>query len=335
YGLRATGTVEVKCKATEAGLWQRVGAGEWQEAAKGQAVFSASYDQPITLVADKPAWLNLNDTTPPQVVRLTLDGQEVEPEKAKDLGWIEAPKRLTVEIREAENPLDLGSLKVGVNGRPAEAGVVTATAAGDGKGLKVEVDLQRALGEERQTRKVAVEVSVADKSVDRQRMVLPVAFMIRVPQDAGAIYLSDLQAVSSFAHGGLILDRDYIGNPAQIADRVYAKCLTLCPEPSPDGVHGEVVYLLPPDKPGLTLYSDVGISTSASGNGSAAFLVQVGGEAKGPWQTLYTSPTLRGGEEPVTVKVELGRAKYLRLYTTDAGDGIGSDHAVWGGARLK
>jgi hypothetical protein len=32
--------------------------------------------------------------------------------------------------------------------------------------------------------------------------------------------------------------------------------------------------------------------------------------------------------------VELGPAPYLRLYTTDAGDGINSDHALWGNARL-
>ncbi|MBI3922955.1 MAG: NPCBM/NEW2 domain-containing protein, partial [Armatimonadetes bacterium] len=49
---------------------------------------------------------------------------------------------------------------------------------------------------------------------------------------------------------------------------------------------------------------------------------------------LYTSSTLRGGQEPVTIAVPLGKARYLRLYTTDADDGIGSDHAVWGNARV-
>jgi hypothetical protein len=44
---------------------------------------------------------------------------------------------------------------------------------------------------------------------------------------------------------------------------------------------------------------------------------------------------MRGGEEPAPISLALGATKYLRLYTTDAGDGINSDHALWGDARLK
>ena len=65
------------------------------------------------------------------------------------------------------------------------------------------------------------------------------------------------------------------------------------------------------------------------------FLVQVGDAPGGTWKTLYASPVLRGGQEPVSLNLKLGNAKYLHLYTTDAGDGINSDHAVWGNARLK
>ncbi|MBM3477354.1 MAG: hypothetical protein FJX75_29140 [Armatimonadetes bacterium] len=163
---------------------------------------------------------------------------------------------------------------------------------------------------------------------------MSISFMVQVEADPNAIYLSDLQPVSSFAHGGLIRDRDYVGNPAEIAERFYPKCLTLCPEPSPEGTHGEVVYALPVDRGGLTLRSDIGISSSSLGNGSAAFLVQTGASATGPWETVYESPILRGGQEPLTLALPLGAATHLRLYTTDAGDGINSDHAVWGGVRL-
>ncbi|NLF17202.1 MAG: hypothetical protein GX595_08085, partial [Lentisphaerae bacterium] len=73
---------------------------------------------------------------------------------------------------------------------------------------------------------------------------------------------------------------------------------------------------------------------SAKGNGSAVFIVQTGNSPEGPWETLATSPTLRGGNDAMTLRVDLGTARFLRLVTTDAGDGISSDHAFWGNARL-
>ena len=56
--------------------------------------------------------------------------------------------------------------------------------------------------------------------------------------------------------------------------------------------------------------------------------------AQGEWKTLHTSPVMRGGQPALIVEIPLQRVKYLRLYTTSAGDGIGSDHALWGAARL-
>lgn len=64
-------------------------------------------------------------------------------------------------------------------------------------------------------------------------------------------------------------------------------------------------------------------------------MVQTGPSAQGPWETLWTSPVMRGKQEPVALKVDLGEARFLRLYVTDADDGIGADHAMWGLARLK
>jgi len=55
----------------------------------------------------------------------------------------------------------------------------------------------------------------------------------------------------------------------------------------------------------------------------------------GQWKTVYTSPTLRGSQEPVPISVDISGAKRLRLYCTDAGDGIGSDHATWADVRLE
>jgi len=116
---------------------------------------------------------------------------------------------------------------------------------------------------------------------------------------------------------------------------MYGKCLTMHPETSPDGAHGEAIYKLPADPTNPALYTDIGISDSSFGNGSVKFLVQVSDSPQGKWKTLYNSTTLQGGYDPIAIKLPLGNAKYLRLYTTDADDGISSDQAVWGNARLK
>ena len=115
---------------------------------------------------------------------------------------------------------------------------------------------------------------------------------------------------------------------------MYPKCLMICPEPSAEGPHGEMVFALPATAP-RTLHSDIGMEEAAKTGGSVVFMVQTSESATGPWQTLYTSAVMRGGTAAETIRVDLGEAKFLRLYTTDAGDGINSDHALWGNVRLK
>jgi hypothetical protein len=293
----------------------------------------------VALITNKPAWLNLKDLAPPTLVRAALDGKPVELTSLADLGWIEAPRRLTLEFRDAENPLDASGLGVTLNGKAAVTGAggdVKATAIEGGKGLSVEVDLERALASEKgRARRNVLQVSVADRSVDRRETSAVVSYLARVPLDPNAIYLSDLTPVKAFAHGGLIRDHDYVGNVAEIAGRVYPKCLTLCPEVTAGGNHAEVVYQLPAGRGALSFLADLGVSSSARAYGSVTFTVQRGDSPDGPWEDLYASPTMRGGEEPAPISLALGATKYLRLYTTDAGDGINSDHALWGDARLK
>lgn len=335
YGAAGTGGFAIKSPVTAGAISYSIGGGEWQTATKGKATFAAkeTEGQPVRLVAGKPAWLDLNDHEAP-VVAMVLDGKPIAPEEAAKLGWIEAPTVLVVTFTDAANPLNVAGLSVKLNGRPVAAEQLKVTPGGDNRTVRVEIDLAKALANETQARKHVLELSVADKSVERHQANATVTFMVRQPEETGVIYLSDLTPVSSFAHGGLIRDTDYVGNPAQIADVAYPKCLTMHPEPSPQGEHAEAVYELPADKGALRLKSDIGISTSSLGNGSAEFMVQVGDTAQGEWRTLFTSPVMRGGQPPVVADVPLGGAKYLRLYTTSAGDGNGSDHALWGSARL-
>ncbi|MBM3475890.1 MAG: hypothetical protein FJX75_21695, partial [Armatimonadetes bacterium] len=222
FALRATGDVSVECAATAAALDWRAGNAAWQHSAQGKPTFSADETGggTVRLISGKPPWLNLTDTSAPALARLALDDRELTVEQAKDLGWIAAPKQLAVEFRDAENPLDPASLAVTVNGTriDGDAALVSATSGEEGKALALRIDLTRALAPHAaQPRRHRVEATIADRSVERRQSTVSISFMVQVEADPNAIYLSDLQPVSSFAHGGLIRDRDYVGNPAEIA----------------------------------------------------------------------------------------------------------------------
>ena len=60
-----------------------------------------------------------------------------------------------------------------------------------------------------------------------------------------------------------------------------------------------------------------------------------GGLAHLKWKRVYEWEKIIGGMLPIPVKVDITGATRLRLFTTDAGDGINSDHAAWGAARVE
>jgi len=339
--LRASGTVTVRTPVTRGALAYQTLGDPWRQSPDGKTTFTAqeAKGRPVHIVTGAPDWLDLEDGEAPALTTLALDGQALTAQAARDLGWIDAPGELVATFTDAASPLDLASLTVRLNGQPlvgAGLSTVDTRVSEAGKALEVRVDLKAALaGEPARPRKHALAISVADRSVMQHTAILDVSFVNRAPVDADAVFLSDLPPVRSFAHGGLIRDRDYVGNPAQIAGRIYPKCLTLCPEPSADGAYAESVYRLSPEQADMTFTAEVGISESSQGRGTAVFTLQSGDSPEGEWRTLYKSSVLRGGQEPVSIEASMAGARYLRLYTTDAGDGINSDHAVWGEAKLK
>jgi hypothetical protein len=78
--------------------------------------------------------------------------------------------------------------------------------------------------------------------------------------------------------------------------------------------------------------ASVGIMDGAGG-GSAEFIVRLQTKG-GEWREAYHSPPVALGQPPLAVAVPLGDADRLLLEVNDAGDGIGSDHAVWADARI-
>ena len=67
--------------------------------------------------------------------------------------------------------------------------------------------------------------------------------------------------------------------------------------------------------------------------GSATFIAEV--YRGGRWERVFESGIIRLGDESQEVGVEITGAEKLRLVTTDAGDGIACDHAVWAQARVE
>ncbi len=156
------------------------------------------------------------------------------------------------------------------------------------------------------------------------------------PGPDGGIHLSDLQPGDSLIHGGLKKDCNYTGGPLVIGEVAFAKGLTTHTKAAAEGGRSFVTYPLKTGLAGATRFSaQVGIEDSAGKEGSVVFIVEL--LRRGTWERVYESPVIRSGQEgvPVAVDVDITGAEALRLATTDAGDGINSDHAAWGNARVR
>jgi len=336
YALHATGDVTVMAPATGESSFYRLGDGAWEEAPDGRTSFSGAEmgAEWAAIIVGKPDWLDLDDDEAPVLERIVVDGEALTAEEAADLGWIDTPRRAQLTFRDAANPIDIKSLSVMLDGAAVGADDVTLREEDDGRALSVAIDLAAHV-DDAQPQRHRLLVTVSDSSIARHEASATLTWIARVALDEDATWLSDLKPVRSFAHGGLILDRDYGGETSEMGDRMYPKSVMICPEPGLGGTFGEVVYELPEAQRPATLVADVGLENMTAGRGSVVFKVQVADSVEGPWETLHESPVMRGGQPPERIEVPLGDAPFLRLYTTDAGDGINSDHALWGNARLK
>lgn len=104
--------------------------------------------------------------------------------------------------------------------------------------------------------------------------------------------------------------------------------------PSGENKAGSVTYfldVLPVDYSRFA--TTIGLPDSlAKGKGSVSFCVDFMRDNK--WQTVFKSKEFKGGDSPEALELDLEGAQAVRLRTTDAGDGLNSDHATWGNPRL-
>jgi hypothetical protein len=143
-------------------------------------------------------------------------------------------------------------------------------------------------------------------------------------------FLSDLKP-TSFKHlpylqlaWPLQTDANVLGQPLRVDDAVYLKGL---------GVHTAARASYTLDKPYRQFQAELAIDNSAGGNGSAVCSVFVD-DGSGKWHSRYTSPIIRGGMDPVEVRVDLTGAKAISLLTDFADNADILDHVDWLDARL-
>lgn len=152
---------------------------------------------------------------------------------------------------------------------------------------------------------------------------------------AEGIYLSDLPALDILAHPDLKRDQNYSGSILKLNGKEYRKGLMMCPETTAQGGLGHATWLLDGGlRQARRFEATIGIEDEMKdkGIGSVVFIVEV--FRGGKWQRVFESPVIKYGEVK-EVAADITGAEQLRLTTTDGGDNIYGDHAVWGAARVR
>lgn len=149
------------------------------------------------------------------------------------------------------------------------------------------------------------------------------------------IYLSDLPAQDTLAHPDVKRDQNYSGGILKLHGKEYPKGLLMCPETTAQGGLGHATWVLDGGlRQARKFEATIGIEDEMekTGIGSVIFIVEV--FRGGKWERVFESPVLKWGEVK-EVSVDISGAEQLRLMTTDGGDNIYGDHAVWAGARVR
>ena len=350
YYLRAWSFATITMPPTESPVWYRSADDTWQQA---KSILNAdksamtitvpakdSAGHTVPLLANKPDWLKLNDTGPPKITEILLDGQPLELKPVLELGRIPLPRSLVIEVNDDANPIDPNSIAVTLDDKRIDGDselVHVRTVPGDPKSLLLEVDLARALppeGREQPARHM-VTFTLDDYAVDQAATTLRLSYSKLIKIAAGTIYLSDMKEARSRVHNGLKKDTDYFGKPLRMRGLLYTKSLYAGPEYASPFAYSEIIYDLPQAPKPSKFCAIIGICDNCIGASATGVVFEVQVDKDGEWKTRYKSPTLAGPVEPLAICVDISDTKRLRLYCRDTGDGISADYAVWADARLE
>ncbi|HEV3138568.1 MAG TPA: NPCBM/NEW2 domain-containing protein [Pirellulales bacterium] len=150
------------------------------------------------------------------------------------------------------------------------------------------------------------------------------------PLGGRAVYLSDLKP-ASYRHipylqlsWPYVADRSVLGGQLRAGGKLYAKGL---------GMHSPARITYDFDRAYRRFETDVAIDAESGPGGSAVFHVFID-DGSGTWQERATSETIRGGDPPEPLSVDVGGAKRISLLVDFADHGDELDHADWLNARL-
>lgn len=153
-----------------------------------------------------------------------------------------------------------------------------------------------------------------------------------------AVYLSAVTPASfdTYFSGPVHREFDASGGGLRLGGKEYKKCLFIHPGGAANDKQGVATYSLTGGLSGATRFRAViGIEDSIpkGPHGSCMFIVEV--QRKRKWERIFESAVLKAGGEPQEIRVDITGADQLRLITTDGGDDINSDHALWANARVE
>ncbi len=179
---------------------------------------------------------------------------------------------------------------------------------------------------------IAADANVAQlKLPGGAELKLPTRAIIALqPLGGRVVYLSDLKP-ASYRHIPYLdlswpyrTDRSVLGGQLRWGGHVYVKGL---------GMHTPARITYDLDQPYRKFQADAAIDAEAGGRGSAVFRVFTD-DGSGSWQPRAATETVRGGEAPVPILVDLAGAKRISLLVDFADHGDVLDHADWLNARL-
>ncbi len=95
------------------GTWQQIKAEKAEGAISFRLTTQQVPDGHAVVVVNKPEWMVLEDETPPEITAVSFEGRKIEAAGPIDLGSLgAAPRTITVETRDDQNPLDPNSARV-------------------------------------------------------------------------------------------------------------------------------------------------------------------------------------------------------------------------------
>ncbi|MHB8993629.1 MAG: NPCBM/NEW2 domain-containing protein [Armatimonadota bacterium] len=302
-----------------------------------QFAIPAGLRGPVAVALRSGKGVNLADTEPPVVTEIRVDGKLVSQPEIAQVFLPDPPESIEISAQDALNPLDPKATFVQSGERTVYAGQPGVTLQLDATNprrgiLRIEPAKFLSFSKRDEGTAYSLSACLNDAGVTGKETRLNFRFILSPKIPEGSVYLSDLASTKAFGHGGLIRDRNYLGDELRLGGLLYPKGLMLCPETTTGPVNfGEAIYSIPPGK-FQRLRAMIGIS-DATQAGSVIFSVQLrknGGE----WREAFKSGLMLRTTAPQPVTVELGEADEIRLYTDANGD-IGCDHACFAGARLE